>query len=285
MNDEPEAEEAESYTIDELAAFTRVPSRTIRFYQSKGALQPPAIRGRVAHYGPQHVERLELIGQLKDRGLRIKAIRDLVTRIEAGELSLGEWLGLQEQLKSPWADDHAEVLTQEAIEAKLEDMPAGFLADLIRTGVLQRQGDAYLVKSPGLLRVALRLHGAGVDLEVAVKAGEILGKHMSKMTRELADYFLEHAGAGFGRAPTTEDLQAAFEELRPMGLEALRLIFGREMQRVLREHVESGRTATVAGKSKPRSKRPPAKDPAARDPAARAPTAKGSAAKGSTAKR
>ena len=29
---------AAEYTIDELATLTRVPSRTIRFYQSKGAL-------------------------------------------------------------------------------------------------------------------------------------------------------------------------------------------------------------------------------------------------------
>ena len=37
---------------------TRVPSRTIRYYQSKGALPKPTIRGRVAFYGPGHVERL-----------------------------------------------------------------------------------------------------------------------------------------------------------------------------------------------------------------------------------
>ncbi len=71
-------EAASSYTIDELATLTRVPSRTIRFYQSTGALQAPAIRGRVAYYGPAHVERLKLIGSLQDRGLRIDAIRDLL---------------------------------------------------------------------------------------------------------------------------------------------------------------------------------------------------------------
>ena len=43
-------ESAAGYTIDELAAVARVPSRTIRFYQSKGALMPPEIRGRLAIY-------------------------------------------------------------------------------------------------------------------------------------------------------------------------------------------------------------------------------------------
>jgi len=51
-------------TIDELSAQSRVPSRTIRYYQSKGALPKPTIRGRVAYYGPAHVQRLEVIGKL-----------------------------------------------------------------------------------------------------------------------------------------------------------------------------------------------------------------------------
>src|ERR1700736_252629 len=44
------------YTIDQLAAVTSVPSRTIRFYQAQGALPRPHRVGRVAHYGPEHVE-------------------------------------------------------------------------------------------------------------------------------------------------------------------------------------------------------------------------------------
>src|SRR5688500_15679931 len=78
-------------TIDELATLTRVPSRTIRFYQSEGALQKPIIKGRVAYYGPAHVERLAQITSLQDRGLQIKAIRDVLNRTESGEFSLQEW--------------------------------------------------------------------------------------------------------------------------------------------------------------------------------------------------
>ena len=65
-----------TYTIDQLAALTGVPSRTIRFYQSKGALPAPVRRGRKAYYGSSHVERLELIARLQDRGLQIRAIRN-----------------------------------------------------------------------------------------------------------------------------------------------------------------------------------------------------------------
>ena len=62
---------ATALTIDELAAQVGVPTRTIRFYQARGALMRPEIRGRVAYYGDAHVERIKLIAQLQDRGLRI----------------------------------------------------------------------------------------------------------------------------------------------------------------------------------------------------------------------
>ena len=94
-------------TIDELAAATGVPTRTVRFYQARGALMRPEIRGRVAFYGDAHVERLRLIAQLQDRGLRIDAIRDLVAGIDRGELDLAEWLGLEREVQAPWADDQA----------------------------------------------------------------------------------------------------------------------------------------------------------------------------------
>ena len=87
-----DADAGREYTIDELAAASQVPSRTIRFYQSKGALPHPQIRGRVAYYGPAHIERLKLIASLQDRGLRIDAIRELTSRIDRGELDVNEWL-------------------------------------------------------------------------------------------------------------------------------------------------------------------------------------------------
>src|SRR5215469_17845111 len=103
------------YTIDELASVAQLPSRTIRFYQSRGALMPPEIRGRVAYYGAPHVERLKLIAQLQDRGLRIDAIRDVLSSIDRGELDLAEWLGVEQQVQAPWVNDQARTVTEEEL--------------------------------------------------------------------------------------------------------------------------------------------------------------------------
>lgn len=234
-------------TIDELAADSRIPSRTIRFYQQKGVLFAPVIKGRVAYYGARHKERLELIAQLQDRGLRIDAIRDLLARIDKGELDVGEWLGLEAQLKAKWADDSPRTVSESQLLEMFGGAKArpGLISDLVRTKTVARHGETFLVKSPALIAFAARLEQAGVDLEIAIGAHEILKKHLAKASRELVDHF-------FGKA-TEIDAREVLEVLRPLGLEAVRVVFAQEMEHVLRDALESGRGAKLPTR-KPRKK-------------------------------
>ena len=238
------------YTIDELATLTRVPSRTIRFYQSKGALPGPQIRGRVAYYGPEHVERLKLIGSLQDRGLRIRAIRDLLQQADKGELALNEWLGLERQLQEPWADDRPRVVTEAELQSLLGDQRPGAIAELLRLGQIERRGDSYLIRSPALLTVGLRLEAAGIDFETAVGASDILRKHLRRAAGELTEFFYKRIGEGFGRDVTANDLGEAYKALRPLGQESVRVVFGREMEHALRKLLDSGATSELPGKAK-----------------------------------
>lgn len=226
-------------TIDELAAAAELPSRTIRFYQSKGLLPKPELRGRVAYYGPAHADRLKLVAELQDRGLQIKAIGELVERVDKGELTVQDWLGLDDQLKEPWANDRPRLLTAAELEALAGELRPGRLAELVRVGLVERRGEAYFVPSPALLSLAVRLEAAGVELEVVADASRLLRKRLAKAAEDLADLFLSRRGR---RAP----LAALLRELRPTALEATRLIFAQEMERVLREWSDSGRTAKMA---------------------------------------
>jgi DNA-binding transcriptional MerR regulator len=241
MSDEPR--QYPEYTIDELATLTRLPTRTIRFYQSQGALMPPTIRNRTAFYGEDHVERLKLIGSLQDRGLRVRAIRDLLSQADKGELALNEWLGLEQQLQEPWANDRPRILTGEELQQLLGERRPGAIAELVRLGQIERRGDSYLVHSPALLQVALRLEAAGIDFDTGVGAAALLRKHLSRATADLTDFFYKRIGAGFGRDTNAADITDAYKALRPLGQEAVRVIFAQEMERALRKLLESGATA------------------------------------------
>ena len=71
--------------IDELAQRAGVPTRTIRYYTQQGLLTSPSLRGRVGYYDEQHLERLRLIKELKEkRYLPLSVIRSVVRHYEAG---------------------------------------------------------------------------------------------------------------------------------------------------------------------------------------------------------
>jgi len=234
-------------TIDELAAASRVPSRTIRFYQSRGALQGPEIRGRVAYYGPPHVERLKLIAQLSDRGLRIDAIGDLMKRIDRGEVDLAEWLGVEEEMQAPWAADQPRTVTEAELYDLVGNRRPGLLADLTRSHIVERRGDVYLVSSPALLGIAIKLEGVGIDLETAVQASTILRKHLGRAVNELVELFLGRVKAGhIGIA----DASKLFTAFRSVGVEAVRLLFAREMEGELRKLLASGKLADVSARAR-----------------------------------
>ena len=67
-----------TYSLGELAAASGVSERTIRYYQAEHVLPRPTKKGRDAVYADDHLERLRLIGELRDRGLKLHTIRELV---------------------------------------------------------------------------------------------------------------------------------------------------------------------------------------------------------------
>jgi DNA-binding transcriptional MerR regulator len=246
-DDPPPTPAEDSLTIDELASSSKVPSRTIRFYQSRGALQHPEIRGRVAHYGKPHLERLKLIAQLSDRGLRIDAIGDLMKRIDRGEVDLAEWLGVEEEMQAPWAADQPRTVTESELYDLVGNRRPGLLADLARAKIIERKGEVYFVASPALLQIAIRLEGVGIDLETATQASAILRKHLGRAVNELVELFLGRVKEGhLGIA----DASKMFGAFRTVGVEAVRLLFAREMEGELRKLLASGKLAEVSARAR-----------------------------------
>lgn len=225
------------FTIDELAAETGVSSRTIRFYQSKKTLPAPVRRGRQAIYDESHVERLQLIGRLQDQGLTIKAIRSLLSRADRGEMDLSTWLGLNNELQVPWTDDTSASVSLDELVAEMGTDRDGMVAELVRAGVVKRTGSTFAVPSPALLAITLELSRAGVSPSVSAEAAMMLRRHLSKAAEEVSEHFLGRFG---GSEADAEQLTEMLDTLRPVTLDAVRLIFAQEMDAVLQKAVTSG---------------------------------------------
>jgi DNA-binding transcriptional MerR regulator len=232
----------QTYTIDELALAAGLPSRTVRHYQSEGTLPPPRRTGRLAFYGPQHLERLRLIGRLQDRGLRLDAIRDALREVERGHLSLEAWLGLSEQVRAPWSAADGAVLVDEAeLCARFGELEPGVLASLLQVDLVRRAEGRYLVPSPRAVELVLRLRAAGIEVDTATGALDVLRKRSRKTAEDLVSYLLKRTGKGFARGGTPEDVTQALAALRAELGPAVELLLGQEMERAVRAAFEQGR--------------------------------------------
>jgi DNA-binding transcriptional MerR regulator len=82
--------------VEQLSAQADVSVDTIRYYQSKGLLEPPRRAGRIAWYGDAHLVRLRRIRALQQRGFTLATIARLVTgELDAAdEALLGQLSGL-----------------------------------------------------------------------------------------------------------------------------------------------------------------------------------------------
>ncbi|HZG04514.1 MAG TPA: MerR family transcriptional regulator [Streptomyces sp.] len=230
---------AASLTVDELAARAGVTVRTIRFYSTRGLLPPPEIGPRrVGRYGPGHLSRLALIGELQHQGMTLSAIERYLRQLPP-DLS-PEDLALHRALVASWAPD----TEQEATRGKLARRAGRELTEddidrLEAMGVLTRTDDPDVFRvDPGLLHLGVRLLEVPIALETILAARSVVLEHSRQVARELSRLFKEEVWDPYRRRETDPEQVETVRELsahmQPMVVQALATAFQRSMREELR---------------------------------------------------
>ncbi|MEJ7583553.1 MAG: MerR family transcriptional regulator [Acidimicrobiales bacterium] len=240
-----DADSDDGLSLRAVAAHSGIPVRTIRYYQSQGVLPKPEHKGRDAVYRRSHLDRLRLIAELQDRGLTLTAIADLVKRPASPGSSVDDWLGLDETLRGPWSEDRPMVVDEDGLTELVGPRPAGFRGRLETAGMIERRSDGLLwqIPSPRLLELALQLHGAGIDVEVAGQATDLLRRRLSRAVDDLIVLFTGSAGGGFAGGASADELATALAALRPIARETAGIILAQEVERGLRTLLDADPTA------------------------------------------
>lgn len=230
----------DGYGLTELVHRSGLPARTIRWYQSEGLLPKPTKHGRDAVYTDDHLQRLRLIAELRDRGLTLTAIRDLVSR-ERPARTVAQWLGIDATLSAPWSDDRPRIVNRDEVAELTGGRRAGLLAELQDAGYVQPgDGGTWLVPSPTLLDLALQLHDAGVDIDLTGELRDLLRRRLSKAVDDAVKLVVGRTGTGFAGSATPEEVATAIGALRPIARETTSLILAQEVERALRHLVDAG---------------------------------------------
>lgn len=228
------------YRVEQLGAACDVSVDTVRYYQSRGLLPQPDREGRVAWYGPEHIERIAQIRELQKKGLTLAAIGRVVSgELDAADADLAAAVAAARGEKGP----EAELLTLEEFSAR-SGVPASLIQAVEREGIRfgrKVEGvDRYTAADIEMVRTALRLLEFGLPLPDLLSLARDADRAMRGLAERAVELFDEHVRqpildtAGDDER-AAQQMVEAFAELLP----AVTHLVSHHFRRVLLETAEA----------------------------------------------
>ncbi len=179
------------WTIDQLAAETGIPSRTIREYQRLGLLPAPRREGRIGRYGAEHRTRLAIVGRLQERGYSLAAIADLMGSWEQGR-GLGSVLGVD-----AGAGILDEIPTETSLAQLREIAPvfedSGAREQALASGVIHEIDDeSVAIRSIAAIKLIGLMTEEGVPAGAAIEMVGSLRSTAAEIASVAINEFIEH---------------------------------------------------------------------------------------------
>ncbi len=229
------------YRIEDLARTAGVAVDTVRFYQGRGLLPTPRREGRVTWYGEAHLERLQRIRALQQRGFTLAIIR----RFLEGELEPSDE-ALVAAVTTPAAPEDDSLSLDEL--AARSGIPTAVLTALAQAEILVPVGFSasadpqFRASDVNALSAGMRLLEAGVPLQELLSLATDHARNVAGTARRAVELFDHHVrerlqAEGSGVDVSTRLMQL-FDELLDASAFLVEHHFRRALIRAAREHVE-----------------------------------------------
>ncbi|MGV5077519.1 MerR family transcriptional regulator [Pseudomonas aeruginosa] len=219
--EQPSAEDAREYSVDELARAAGSSVRNVRAYQDRGLLPPPERRGRVGVYFDSHLKRLRLISQLLERGYSSANIKELLEAWEQGR-DLDHVLGLDQATIGEWNLETPGSIGFDELQAIFGDELNDRVIDKAQAlGLLLFDGERMKIPSPRLFQAGLELYRSGIPLEALLDQLGELRSDTEHLAAGIVRLIVTHLVDGRGTdllpgAPDLQELAKVFLRLRPL---------------------------------------------------------------------
>lgn len=185
MPDEPTAPAetgSQEYTVDELAARAQMTVRNVRAYAGRGLIDAPRLAGRTGYYNLQHLQRLQLIRQLLERGFTLAAIEKAVQ--STPHSAAGHTIDLMTILDLP-EEDEAEIMSRDDLAA-LAGVPRGdtsLVDSLSALGLVEvLDADRVRLVEPAVVRAGAAAVSMGLAPETVIGLFPTLQQHLRAIT-------------------------------------------------------------------------------------------------------
>ncbi|TVP61447.1 MAG: MerR family transcriptional regulator [Halomonadaceae bacterium] len=239
------------YSIDQLAQAGNSTVRNVRAYQDRGLLPSPERRGRAGVYSDVHLARLNLINHMLERGYTLGNIHEMLHAWEQGQ-DLGELMGLESALSTPWTDELPDYLTPEELLNRFPDQEmTGDTLDLaIELGVVVPEKQRFRLPSPRLLNAGAELVAAGIPLRDLLLLLKGLRSNIDKVAGELTHQASKLLDVSDDKPIPQESLHRLTElvwRLRPLALVAVQAEVQRAMHQATQRYLGDRLNAALKG--------------------------------------
>jgi DNA-binding transcriptional MerR regulator len=222
------------YSLDEIAGVAGVPPRTIRFYQASGLLPKPRRQGRSAVYDDDHRQRLELISDLRSRGLKLDAIRDMVDAGSLGKAPVVALLG-PDAASERWLTEASRTFDAAGLAEFLGEANLDLLPDLVDAGYLHKvstpDGVRWHADDLPLLRGALQLSEMGTDVALSARGRDLMRRRIRSMAEDLVSMWLAESGRGYAGEGTADEVAVTIDRVRAIAWQSAAHITAQEIER------------------------------------------------------
>ncbi len=234
------------YRVDELAARAGVSVDTVRFYQARGLLPQPERAGRVAWYSDSHLETLQRVRDLKEKGFTLASIR----RLLAGDLDAADQ-ALVAALETPPAGEEPAQLSLDELAARTGVSPA-LLQAIEREGLLvpreTADGPVYTEQDAAAVSAGLQLLEAGLPLGELLALAREHDAAMRPVAERAVDLFVRFVRDPIrGGAASDEAAAAALTEAFSKMLPATGALVASHFQRLLIAEAQARLETSTAG--------------------------------------
>lgn len=181
-----ETPELDEFTVDELASRAQMTVRNVRAYAGRGLIEAPRLEGRTGYYNSEHLQRLQLIRNLLDRGYTLAAVERALLSNPTG--SATHALDLLNVLHQPMSEEQPEEMSRDALAAlagttRNDDLILGLEA----LGLVEWiDDDRVRLLRPTVVRAGVAASAMGLDPQTVMNLLPLLQKNLG----EIADAFV-----------------------------------------------------------------------------------------------
>ncbi len=237
------------YSLDELSASSGVPPRTIRFYQASGLLPKPRREGRSAVYNDDHRQRLDLIADLRGRGLKLDAIRDMVDAGSLGKAPVVALLG-PDAASERWLTESSRYFDAASLAEFLGEENLELLSDLVDAGYLEKrhtpEGTRWFAEDLPLLRGALQLAELGTDVPLSASGRDLMRRRNRHIAEDLVRMWAEQARRQHAGEATAAVLSLNLDRIRAVAWQSAAHITAQEIERAVARADDLARRSEAA---------------------------------------